>query len=126
MYVCRHVPTLLLPPFLPSMCVNRSKIRLVSCSESHVLTFQINDLLQITMETKIEKEDGNEEVISDQQIAAYAADFLLAGYDTTSNLLSYTSYLLALHPEVQERLQSEIDGYLEDNSVSYTTITIML
>ena len=78
------------------------------------------------METKIEKEDGNEEVISDQRIAAYAADFLLAGYDTTSNLLSYTSYLLALHPEVQERLQSEIDGYFEDNSVSYTTMTIML
>jgi len=78
------------------------------------------------METKIEKEDGNEEVISDQQITAYAVDFLVAGYDTTSDLLSYTSYLLALHPEVQERLQSEIDGYLEDNPVSYTTITIML
>ena len=78
------------------------------------------------METKFEKEDGNGQVISDQQITAYATDFLLAGYDTTSNLLSYTSYLLALHPEVQERLQSEIDGYLEDNPVSYTTVTIML
>ena len=72
------------------------------------------------METKIEKEDGTEEMISDEQVAAYAEDFLVAGYDTTSNLLSYTSYLLALHPEVQERLQSEIDGYLEDNPVSYT------
>ena len=78
------------------------------------------------METKIEKEDGSREVISDGQIAAYAADFLLAGYDTTSNLQSYASYLLALHPEVQERLQSEIDGYFENNPVSYTTVTIML
>ena len=78
------------------------------------------------METKIEKEDGSREVISDGQIAAYAVDFLLAGHDTTSNLLSYASYLLALHPEVQERLQSEIDGYFENNPVSYTTVTIML
>ena len=73
------------------------------------------------METKIEKEDGTEEMICDEQIASYAVDFLVAGFDTTTNLLSYTSYLLALHPEVQERLQSEIDGYLEDNPVSYTT-----
>ena len=50
-------------------------------------------MLQITMKTKIEKEDGSREVISDEQISAYAVDFLLAAHDTTSNLLSYTSYL---------------------------------
>ena len=82
-------------------------------------------MLQITMETKIEMEDGREEMISDKKIASYALDFLVAGYDTTSNLLSYTSYLLALHPEVQERLQSEIDGYFKNNSVSYIAVTIM-
>jgi len=77
------------------------------------------------METKIEKEDVNEEMIFDKQITANVVDILLAGYDTTSNLLSYTSYLLALHPEVQKKLQSEIDGYFKDNPVSYTTVTNM-
>jgi cytochrome P450 len=34
---------------------------------------------------------------------------MLAGYDTTSNALSYSSYVLATHPEEQAKLQEEID-----------------
>ena len=33
-------------------------------------------------------------------------------------LLAYTSYLLALNPDIQEKLQSEIDAYFEDKTVS--------
>ena len=44
--------------------------------------------------------------------------FLLAGYDTTGNALSYTSYLLAVNPSVQEKLQAEIDSFFEQNPVS--------
>ena len=35
---------------------------------------------------------------------------MLAGYDTTSNALSYCSYVLATHPEEQAKLQDEIDA----------------
>ena len=48
--------------------------------------------------------------LSNEQIVAHARIFLLAGYETTANALAYTAYLLALHPPVQERLCSEIDG----------------
>ena len=37
--------------------------------------------------------------------------FLLAGYETTSTALGLTAYELALHPDVQEKLQQEIDEY---------------
>ena len=34
--------------------------------------------------------------------------FLLAGYETTSTALAYAAWMLAKHPEVQEKLHDEI------------------
>ena len=67
------------------------------------------------------KEDVSESSkgLTDQEIVAHSITFLLAGYETTSNALSYTSYLLALHPEVQEKLSREIEEYFEDKPVSW-------
>ncbi len=55
--------------------------------------------------------------LSTEQITVQSMGFFLAGYETTANTLSYTAYLLALHPQVQEKLQREIDSYMEDNPV---------
>ena len=56
--------------------------------------------------------------LTDEEIVINAFLFLLAGYETTANTLAYTSYLLALHPSVQDRLHSEIEEYFENNPVS--------
>ena len=61
-------------------------------------------------------------VMTDKEVYTNAAGFLIAGNETTSILLSYTSYLLALNPGIQEKLQSEIDAYFEDKPVSLYTI----
>ena len=58
----------------------------------------------------------------DSEVYANSVGFLVAGNETTSMLLSYTSYLLALNPDIQEKLQFEIDAYFEDNLVSITVI----
>ena len=65
-------------------------------------------------------EGGKEEKLTDEEIVVHCITFLLAGYDTTANTLAYTSYLLALNPEVQEKLQAEIDEYFESNPVSWS------
>ena len=44
--------------------------------------------------------------------------FLAAGYETTATTLAYVSYYLALYPDVQSKLQDEIDEYFPD-LVSY-------
>ena len=71
----------------------------------------------------MENGDGSneDEVLSTSQIASIAAEFMSAGFETVTNLLSFTSYLLAMHPEVQEKLQSEIDEWFENNDVSSNT-----
>ena len=55
--------------------------------------------------------------LTNEEIVAHAVTFLLAGYETTANTLSYTAYLLALNPDIQEKLQSEIDSYYDDKPV---------
>ena len=57
-------------------------------------------------------------VVTDSEVYANAMGFLFAGNETTSMMLSHTSYLLALNPDIQEKLQSEIDAYFEDKPVS--------
>nr|CAD7460379.1 unnamed protein product [Timema tahoe] len=52
--------------------------------------------------------------LSDKDIAAQAAVFFLAGFDTSSTLISFASYLLAVYENVQQRLQNEIDNMLEN------------
>ena len=64
------------------------------------------------LDTTMENEDGTRESLSNGQIAAFGINFFVAGTETTATLLSTTSYLLALHPDIQEKLQSEIDDYI--------------
>ncbi|XP_072124800.1 cytochrome P450 3A30-like isoform X1 [Mobula birostris] len=47
--------------------------------------------------------------LTDSEIMAQCITFVLAGYETTSNTLSYLGYNLAMHPDVQKKLQQEID-----------------
>ena len=65
-----------------------------------------------------EEEGGGGKKLTDEEIVSHSITFLLAGYETTANALAYTSYLLALNPEKQEKLQAEIDGYFESKPVS--------
>ena len=61
--------------------------------------------------------DGSNK-LADDEIAANSITFLLAGYETTANTLAYTTYLLALNPEVQEKLYQEIKEKFNDDEVS--------
>jgi cytochrome P450 len=55
---------------------------------------------------------GNGEAMSDQQIRDEMMTFLIAGHETSANALSWTWYLLALHPLVARRLRDELSTVL--------------
>ena len=57
-------------------------------------------------------------IMTDALVFSNSLGFLAAGNETTATTLSYASYLLALHPEIQKKLQSEIDTYFEEKTVS--------
>lgn len=62
--------------------------------------------------------------LSDDEVAAQAIGFLLAGSDTTSMTLSLTCHYLATNPEIQEKLMGEIDAvWVDEHQMpSYDTV----
>ncbi|KAL1444232.1 hypothetical protein MTO96_045603 [Rhipicephalus appendiculatus] len=53
--------------------------------------------------------------LTEEEALSQCISFFIAGQDATSSVLAYTFYLLALHPEVQQRLQEEVDRCFEEN-----------
>jgi cytochrome P450 family 9 len=56
----------------------------------------------------------------DDDLAAQVFQFLVAGFDTTSTLLCFAAHQLAVHPDVQSRLQEEIDMTLNKDGGNLT------
>lgn len=50
-------------------------------------------------------------MMTEDEIVGQAFVFLLAGYETSSNTLAFTCYLLAIHPECQRKIQEEVDEF---------------
>ena len=63
--------------------------------------------------------------INDDYLVATAMVFFLAGYDNTSTLLAWTCYNLALNPEVQEKLQQEVDEAFDKSEGKLPDYTII-
>lgn len=57
--------------------------------------------------------------LTDSEILSQAFIFMFAGYEPTSNTLSYLAYELALHPDVQQKLLDEIDTVLPNKVRGY-------
>ncbi|TKR68100.1 hypothetical protein L596_024134 [Steinernema carpocapsae] len=61
--------------------------------------------------------------LSTEEIVLQCLVFLLAGYDTTANALSFTTFCLAKNPEAQKKVQEEIDFVFgEDDEVTYEKV----
>nr|DBA30271.1 TPA: hypothetical protein GDO54_006278 [Pyxicephalus adspersus] len=61
--------------------------------------------------------------LSEDEILGQAFIFLIAGYETTCSLLSFTTYLLATNPQCQEKLLKEVDEFAEKHDVAdYNTV----
>jgi cytochrome P450 family 3 subfamily A len=62
--------------------------------------------------------------LTESEVIAQCMVFLFAGYETTSNVLALTCHHLATSPDVQEKLQREIDEVWsdDDNQPSYETV----
>jgi cytochrome P450 len=66
------------------------------------------DLLALLLTAR--DDDGNS--MSDQQLRDEVITLLLAGHETTALNLSWTWYLLAQHPQIEEKLHEELDAVL--------------
>ncbi|XP_072262215.1 cytochrome P450 3A29-like isoform X3 [Pyxicephalus adspersus] len=64
--------------------------------------------------------------LTDTEIMAQGLIFIMAGYETTSTTLMFLAYHLATHPDVQTKLQEEIDTHLPNKAPpTYETLMQM-
>ncbi|XP_035920679.1 cytochrome P450 3A12 [Halichoerus grypus] len=68
------------------------------------------DFLQLMINSQNSKEIDTHKALSDLELVAQSIIFIFAGYETTSTSLSFLVYELATHPDVQQKLQEEIDA----------------
>ncbi|XP_017782406.1 PREDICTED: cytochrome P450 9e2-like [Nicrophorus vespilloides] len=78
-------------------------------------------------ESEIGMKELKSKEITDTDITAQALIFFTAGFETASTLMTFMSYELAVNPDIQKRLQDEIDETREkcNNKLTYETLTRM-
>ena len=59
-----------------------------------------------------------------QEIQGQCFLFLLAGYETTSTLLAFVAYRLVIHPELQEKIYTEIKQHFDDEVYTQSCIGV--
>ncbi|XP_023717570.1 cytochrome P450 9e2 isoform X2 [Cryptotermes secundus] len=100
--------------------LTREKEDIVKPDMLQLLTQAMKGVL--TDETSSEerkKTDKSNEMDMDD-IGAQALMFFLAGFETTSTLLCFASHQLAVHPDIQNKLQEEIDATLQQHGGKIT------
>lgn len=63
--------------------------------------------------------------ITDDLLTSQCILIFAAGFETSATTANYTLYELAKHPEIQKKVQEEIDGYLQKtgNQLNYDVVT---
>jgi len=71
------------------------------------------DMIQLMMETR-NKNTGPEYDINEMTAQAFV--FFLAGFDTISSAMCFTTYEIGINPDVQRKLKEEIDDVLKQTN----------
>jgi cytochrome P450 len=59
------------------------------------------------------RDEETGQALSDRQLRDEVVTMLVAGHETTANMLAWTWYLLSEHPSIERRLQTELATVLE-------------
>ncbi|XP_009318309.1 PREDICTED: cytochrome P450 3A29-like [Pygoscelis adeliae] len=112
--------------FFKGVFIKMKKEREKGSSTDRVDFLQLMVDSQCSHDSSKSAETDSYKSLSDEEILAQALIFIFAGYETTSSTLSYISYNLATHPDVQQRLQDEIDANLPNKATpTYNAIKQM-
>jgi len=82
------------------------------------------DMLDIMLAASDHPAVPDAKKLSDTEVIAQSFVFLAAGYETSSATLSLTCYHIATHPDVQDKLQQEIDSVWSDEDQMPTNETV--
>ncbi|MFD8525318.1 cytochrome P450 [Streptomyces capillispiralis] len=76
-----------------------------------------DDLLSALLAARDHESDG--QGLTDSELINTLVTFFLAGTDTTATTLAWALHLLAQHPQVQQRVQAEVDAVWANGPATY-------
>ncbi|KAG5667306.1 hypothetical protein PVAND_015292 [Polypedilum vanderplanki] len=109
----------------------------MSFNPKHVTEFfmgTVRDTLNYREKNKVERNDffqllmnikNSPEGMSFNEVAANSFVFMVAGFETSSSVLTFTSYELALNQDIQDKLRNEINEVLANHNGEITYDAIM-
>ena len=65
---------------------------------------------------------NSEEQYSEGEIVKEFSNFFMAGIDTTSNYVQGMIYLIAQHPEVEQKLRKEVGNFMANDDYSFENL----
>jgi cytochrome P450 len=77
------------------------------------------DLISILMSAR---DDDTGAGMSNEQLRDETTTLVIAGSETTGNTIAWACYLLAQHPQLQQRLQEEVDRVLDGVDAGYEAL----
>lgn len=82
---------------------------------------QFNDFVSLLLKAEITDEsvqspEGRVRGMTSEEMISQALIFMVAGYETTASALTFAAFLLAQHPECQERCRAEVMTEFSDIS----------
>ncbi|XP_045517004.1 cytochrome P450 9e2-like [Pieris brassicae] len=114
--------------FLNSKTMSKlNEILQVTKAERRVSSIKHNDFLQLMLDAaqkeKEQVKDKEELHLDDGTIDAQIIIFLLAGFETSSSLLSFAIHVLAIRPDLQEKLRKHVIEVTEGKEINYDLLT---
>lgn len=71
------------------------------------------------------RDEETGEQMSDQQLRDELLTLFIAGHETTANLLTWTWYLISQHPEVEAKLQAELETVLNGRTPTFQDLAAL-
>ncbi|MEX3814543.1 cytochrome P450 [Paraburkholderia sp. BR13439] len=69
------------------------------------------------LEALLTAQEEGEAPLTDEEVMANVFTILLAGEDTTANTIAWIAYLMCTHPEVQNKMQAEVDSVIGEGAI---------
>uniref|UniRef100_A0A914QBN5 Cytochrome P450 n=1 Tax=Panagrolaimus davidi TaxID=227884 RepID=A0A914QBN5_9BILA len=99
------------------------QLLLNAMDEKHDETKLIKEDSDIVSETVVKSD--TKRTLTKMEILAQLLFFLVAGYETTATTLHFITYLLAQHPEIQDKIRDEVNKVFvnEEDGIKYEDIS---
>ncbi|KAG9472252.1 thromboxane-A synthase [Eleutherodactylus coqui] len=94
-----------------------------SAANVSVEHFDIVNQADVAAHVREEPSKKTTKTLNEEEILGQTLIFLIAGYENTCSLLSFITYLLATHPQCQEKLLREVDEFAQNHDgANYNTV----